>query len=84
MIEKGLEGGVADEILEYTKYNGDIPKILDLLKKDEKMIANEKIQQGVQEMSLLHDYLTAFQIADKVSFDLALARGLDYYTGMII
>ncbi|KAI1810706.1 hypothetical protein GGS20DRAFT_566301 [Poronia punctata] len=83
MIEKGLEGSVADEILGYTKYNGDIPKILDLLKKDEKMIANEKIQQGVEEMSLLHDYLTAFEIADTVSFDLALARGLDYYTGLI-
>ncbi|KAI0182924.1 histidyl-tRNA mitochondrial precursor [Xylaria flabelliformis] len=83
MIEKGLEGSVADEILEWTKYNGDIPKIIELLKKDEKMFANEKIKKGIEEMSLLHNYLDAFQIADQVVFDLALARGLDYYTGLI-
>ncbi|KAI1827671.1 hypothetical protein F4861DRAFT_492119 [Xylaria intraflava] len=83
MVEKGLEGSIADEILEWTKHSGDIPKILELLKKDEKMFANEKIKQGIEEMSLLHNYLDAFQIADQVSFDLALARGLDYYTGLI-
>ncbi|KAI1744643.1 hypothetical protein F4680DRAFT_232301 [Xylaria scruposa] len=83
MLEKGLEGSVADEILEWTKYNGDIPKIIELLKKDEKMFANEKIKKGIEEMSLLHSYLDAFQIADQVLFDLALARGLDYYTGLI-
>lgn len=81
MIEKGLDGSVADEILEWTKHNGDIPKIIELLKKDEKMFANEKIKKGIEEMSLLHSYLDAFQIADQVLFDLALARGLDYYTG---
>ncbi|KAI0425687.1 hypothetical protein F5Y09DRAFT_334773 [Xylaria sp. FL1042] len=83
MIEKGLDGSVADEILEWTKYNGDIPKIVDLLTKDEKMFANEKIKKGIEEMSLLHSYLDVYQIADQVSFDLALARGLDYYTGLI-
>ncbi|KAI1749255.1 hypothetical protein F4782DRAFT_549839 [Xylaria castorea] len=83
MIEKGLESGIADEILEWTKYNGDIPKIIEILKKDEKMFANEKIKKGIEEMSLLHSYLDAFQIADQVRFDLALARGLDYYTGLI-
>ncbi|KAI2627212.1 hypothetical protein GGS21DRAFT_258710 [Xylaria nigripes] len=83
MVEKGLDDSVADEILEWTKFNGDIPKIIELLKKDEKMFANEKIKKGIEEMGLLHDYLDAFQIADQVSFDLALARGLDYYTGLI-
>lgn len=82
MLEKGLKDTVADEILEWTKHSGDIPKIIGLLEKDEKMVANEKIKQGIQEMNLLHGYLDAFQIADQVSFDLALARGLDYYTGM--
>jgi histidyl-tRNA synthetase len=82
MTEKGLEGSVADEILEWTKFNGDIPTILELLRKDEKMFANEKIKKGIEEMGLLQTYLEAFQIADQVSFDLALARGLDYYTGM--
>uniref|UniRef100_A0A671MVW6 histidine--tRNA ligase n=1 Tax=Sinocyclocheilus anshuiensis TaxID=1608454 RepID=A0A671MVW6_9TELE len=34
-------------------------------------------------MKLLFSYLELFQVTDKVVFDLSLARGLDYYTGVI-
>ena len=34
-------------------------------------------------MSKLFTYLKAMKRLDKVSFDLSLARGLDYYTGII-
>ena len=34
-------------------------------------------------MSLLFDYLEAFECIDNISFDFSLARGLDYYTGLI-
>ncbi len=34
-------------------------------------------------MKLLFSYLTAMKRIGKVSFDLSLARGLDYYTGII-
>lgn len=34
-------------------------------------------------MKLLASYLEAMGVIDKVSFDLSLARGLDYYTGLI-
>jgi len=34
-------------------------------------------------MSLLFKYLKAMNRISKVSFDLSLARGLDYYTGLI-
>jgi histidyl-tRNA synthetase len=34
-------------------------------------------------MTLLFTYLEAYDVADKVSFDLSLARGLDYYTGIV-
>ena len=34
-------------------------------------------------MGRLFSYLKAFEKVDKVSFDLSLARGLDYYTGVI-
>lgn len=46
-------------------------------------MANENVKAGIDEMSLLSSYLEAYNIADKVSFDLSLARGLDYYTGVI-
>lgn len=34
-------------------------------------------------MGILFKYLQAYKVLDKVSFDLSLARGLDYYTGII-
>ncbi|KAK0767460.1 Cytoplasmic and mitochondrial histidine tRNA synthetase, partial [Friedmanniomyces endolithicus] len=34
-------------------------------------------------MKKLFDYLETFEVLDKVSFDMSLARGLDYYTGVI-
>lgn len=34
-------------------------------------------------MQKLFTYLAAMKRIDKVSFDLSLARGLDYYTGVI-
>ena len=35
------------------------------------------------DMGKLFSYLKALDKIDKVSFDLSLARGLDYYTGVI-
>merc|ERR1711939_712567 len=34
-------------------------------------------------MDLLFTYLSSFDVLDRVSFDMSLARGLDYYTGVI-
>lgn len=34
-------------------------------------------------MNTLYDYLDIYGISQKMSFDLSLARGLDYYTGII-
>ena len=39
--------------------------------------------EGLEDMRLLLQYCEIFQVADRVSFDLSLARGLDYYTGVI-
>ena len=37
----------------------------------------------MSDMSILFDLLKAYGVLDKISFDLSLARGLDYYTGII-
>ncbi|KAI0154221.1 hypothetical protein GGR57DRAFT_492272 [Xylariaceae sp. FL1272] len=81
--QKGLDGSVADRILEWTKHSGSIDSILDLIKKDENMLANDKIKDGVEQMERLNRFLKAAKIENTVTFDLALARGLDYYTGLI-
>lgn len=57
--------------------------LLEQLQKDEALAANASMQQGFADMALFFDYLDAFGAAHSVSFDLSLARGLDYYTGII-
>jgi histidyl-tRNA synthetase len=44
---------------------------------------NESLRAGIEDMGLLISYLEALDVVDKVSFDLSLARGLDYYSGLI-
>lgn len=43
----------------------------------------EEVQPYFEEMRKLFSYLQALERIGKVSFDLSLARGLDYYTGII-
>lgn len=81
--KKGVPESVADQIGEFVHNRGSFAEILGLLKSDEKVAANEDVKAGIDDMTLLLTYLEAYDIADKVSFDLSLARGLDYYTGVI-
>jgi histidyl-tRNA synthetase len=80
--EKGLEGEVADKIGEWVVLKGK-QDLLDKLRSDEKLAANASMKAGMDELELMFSYLEAFNALDVVSFDLSLARGLDYYTGII-
>ncbi|PWY80699.1 histidyl-tRNA synthetase [Aspergillus heteromorphus CBS 117.55] len=80
--EKGLDGAVADNIEKYVNQKGG-RDLLDNLLKDEALVANASAKAGLEEMGLLMDYLEAFGVLDRISFDMSLARGLDYYTGVI-
>ncbi|KAI9444609.1 histidine-tRNA ligase [Lactarius indigo] len=80
--EKGLDAASADKIGEYVKHKGG-RTLLDQLLADATLTANAKAKQGLDEMGTLFTFLDAYKIADKISFDLSLARGLDYYTGLI-
>jgi len=40
-------------------------------------------EETMKEMELLFTYLDSMKILDRISFDFSLARGLDYYTGLI-
>jgi histidyl-tRNA synthetase len=80
--EKGLAEDIADRIGEYVVLKGQ-KDLLAKLQADEKLMANESMKAGLADMELLFDYLEAFEALENVSFDLSLARGLDYYTGVI-
>ena len=80
--EKHLDPDVADRIGQYVNQKGG-RELIDTLKRDATLVQNSSAAAGLDDMQLLFDYLDAFQVSNRVSFDLSLARGLDYYTGVI-
>ncbi|KAG0436885.1 putative histidine--tRNA ligase, cytoplasmic [Dictyocoela muelleri] len=54
---------------------------LGLLDKDTKLV--KEMNEIINEFSLLFEYLKIFEISKKVIFDFSLARGAEYYTGII-
>eukprot|EP00051_Salpingoeca_urceolata_P006190 m.82220 g.82220 ORF g.82220 m.82220 type:complete len:623 (+) comp14719_c0_seq4:180-2048(+) len=84
--EKGLDPTAADRIGVFVQKNGSGPGALALVEEllaDEKLSANPSAKKGLEDMKLLLRYCELFECDGQVSFDLSLARGLDYYTGVI-
>jgi len=80
--EKGLDEAAADRIGEYVRLSGGAELVEQLLA-DEKLKAVPNAVKGLEGMQLLLKYCSIFGLDKRVSFDLSLARGLDYYTGVI-
>ncbi|KAK6298909.1 hypothetical protein J4Q44_G00304190 [Coregonus suidteri] len=80
--EKGLSEEAADQIGQYVSMQGGMD-LAELLLQDAKMSQSKQACAGLTDMKQLFSYLQLFQVTDKVVFDLSLARGLDYYTGVI-
>jgi histidyl-tRNA synthetase len=82
MIGKGLSKEVADQVGKYVVLNGG-QELIEKLKNDAQLMSVKSAQIGINEMEVLFQYCNAMGITSKLSFDLSLARGLDYYTGLI-
>uniref|UniRef100_A0A665V536 histidine--tRNA ligase n=1 Tax=Echeneis naucrates TaxID=173247 RepID=A0A665V536_ECHNA len=80
--EKGLSEEVADQIGEYVSMQGGMD-LAERLLQDQKLSQSKQACAGLSDIKLLFSYLQLLQVTDKVVFDLSLARGLDYYTGVI-
>ncbi|XP_069544470.1 histidine--tRNA ligase isoform X2 [Brachyistius frenatus] len=80
--EKGLSKEAADQIGEYVSMKGG-KDLAERLLQDQRMCQSKQACAGLTDIKLLFSYLQLFQVTDKVVFDLSLARGLDYYTGVI-
>lgn len=80
--EKGLEPEKADKIGEYVRLSGKNDLIEKLLA-DPVLTKVKSAVQGIEDMKLLLKYCQLFGVYDKILFDISLARGLDYYTGVI-
>ncbi|KAI8635625.1 histidyl-tRNA synthetase [Xylariaceae sp. FL1651] len=81
--EKGLAEDVAEKIGQLVRRSGTIGEILQTLRSDPEQANHPGLKRGLDEMELLSSYLESLGASDKVVFDLSLARGLDYYTGLI-
>jgi len=81
--EKGLSDEVANEVGKYVLRSGTVREMIETLKSDQGLNPNESFKAGLEDTNLLVSYLEVLEVVDKVSFDLSLARGLDYYTGLI-
>ena len=76
--EKGLNPAVADKIGTYVNFKGG-RDLLSKLSSDETLSANPSAKKGLNDMTLLFDYLDIFGVLDKISLDMSLARGLELH-----
>lgn len=84
MVEtRGVPVEVADRIGQYVELRGSADDVLATLERDDRLATNPLAQQGIADMRLLFEYLEVLDAKDKMQMDLSLARGLDYYTGVI-
>lgn len=80
--EKGVSPEAADRIGEYVRLNGGT-ELAEKLLQDEKLSKMKSAVEGLEGIKMLLHYCELLGIKDKILFDLSLARGLDYYTGVI-
>lgn len=80
--EKGLDEFDADKIGTYVSQFGGV-ELISKLRKDDELMKHESAVKGLDSVELLFKYCDIFQVTDRIIFDLSLARGLDYYTGVI-
>ena len=72
----------AEEILRFISISGSNEAVLSAL--EEYRGRNETFDQGLDELSTVIKYLSAFGVPEAhFAVDLAIARGLDYYTGTV-
>jgi histidyl-tRNA synthetase len=82
VVDKGIAEDVANRIGELVLKRGDVSMLKELL--NSPLSSNESARRGLEELIQLAQYFEIFQISDKIVFDMSLARGLDYYTGVIL
>ncbi|CAG0879646.1 unnamed protein product [Cyprideis torosa] len=79
--EKGLSSETADKIGEFVKLSGGVELVDQMLKGP--LAQNPSAKSGLEAMKLCLRYCELYGVSERVKFDMSLARGLDYYTGLI-
>lgn len=80
--DKDLDPAKADLIGTYVQRSGGTD-LIDQLESDSRLQTSKSAMDGLAAMRLMLNYCELYGTSDYVSFDMSLARGLDYYTGII-
>lgn len=95
ITEKGCSAATADKIGEFVQLRGEPRALLKQLKENAIFAGHAGASTALKEMEMLFSYLQAMggagsgnsddagRVLSNITFDLSLARGLDYYTGSI-
>lgn len=81
--DKGLKPEVADKIGTFVLLKGEPWDMYNRLMESNKFGKHVGAKDALEDLRILFDYLEAMGKLKFISFDLSLARGLDYYTGVI-
>lgn len=79
--EKHLDEKIADRVGEFVCFSGGDELVEKLMQSD--LGKNPTANKGLEELKVFLRYCNLYGCGDVVSFDTSLARGLDYYTGVI-
>jgi histidyl-tRNA synthetase len=79
--EKGISREAVQKIKPLLKISGSAKEKLEILARHLNDSATGS--QGIEELQKIFDYLQGVPTVNPVEFDIALARGLNYYTGAI-
>uniref|UniRef100_A0A0K0E1K2 histidine--tRNA ligase n=1 Tax=Strongyloides stercoralis TaxID=6248 RepID=A0A0K0E1K2_STRER len=85
---KFINEDVVNKLEKYVRLREQNPslsrlELLEWFENDEVASKNEKIKTAIDEMKLMFEYSECFGVSDSAVFEPSLARGLDYYTGLI-
>ena len=77
LIDLGIDNNKVSKLVELFNLK------LEELTSEFKNSSNEFINEGLEEVNNLYNYLSKLNISDICSFDITLARGQNYYTGNV-
>ena len=82
---QGVSGSQAEQIIGFTKIKGDNNAVLEQLAQASQALGNPTdFEQGISELREVINGVIALGVpTDKYCIDLAIARGLEYYTGTV-
>ncbi len=81
--DKGLKPEVAEKIGEFVQNRGEPWALYNELMASNKFGDHQGALEAMEDLKILFGYLEAMDKLRFITFDLSLARGLDYYTGVI-